>query len=321
MSTSRLYRRIAGTVIAVALAFASSAQAGSALQIDPNGATGGTTAITVGSLDWNVGSALLQNVSTSEVQIYNHAGLSGFNDPANTPIAGTGLNSAFEWTYSLGTLTSNLSLPGFGIFNFPTIAGGDNFFRIYYDPAKNAADLAGTGFNDGTLILEGTIQPDGVNNFLSNAFSTPSPLDDGGPGNPLDAHGVNQTPLISSINGNGGSNIIIGVTFFDPNFFLTPPTVIEIDFTSNNHLNFNNTDPSLLFFKGDGSSTPGATVASVGTCNGCPGETAPNVIVQVDGSSSFTSVKTPLPGSLALIGSGLGLLLLAGGGVLRRRLA
>ena len=310
--------------VALALAFASSAQAGSAIMIDPNG--DGVGALSVGSLDWNVGSALLQNVGvpigSPGVQIYGHAGLSGYNDPTNTPIGGTGLNTSFEWTYSLGTLAANFSIPILGIFNFPTIAGGDNFFRIYYDPAKNANDLAGTGFNDGTLILEGTIQPGGANNFLANAFNTPlDPSDDGGPGNPLDAHGTNNYPAISSINGNGGSSILIAVTFFDPNFFLTPPTVIEIDFTSNNHLNFNNTDPSALFFRGDGSSTPGATVASVGTCNGCPAETAPNVIVQVDGSSSFTSVQTPLPGSLAMIGSGLGLLLLAGGGVLRRRLS
>jgi len=296
------FGRLAATAV-VGLALASSAQASSVLTIDPDGA-GAQGAIQVGVLDWNVGNSLVQNIDQNPAlpptTTLAQSNLSSFNNASSVPIGGTGLNSTYEWTYVLGVQQTVQQALVFGSLatQLTTVAGGDNFFKIYYDPARNSSPLAGTGFADGTLILQGVIQPGGVANFT--AFAD---INKPGNTNALDQFGTNNYPGINSVTGVGGGTLDIRVTFFNPAFFPTSPNNIVLNFTTQQVLPYAQTDPSALFTNGSGAAVPG--VASVGTCNGCLEETAPNVMVQVDANTSFNA---PEPGSVALLGLGLGAL-------------
>ena len=96
---------------AIALAFCTSAAyASSVVSINPTG-SGATFA--VNALDWDVGNAISLGVgsqagltgalaSGTPFDTYAMAGLANFKDSANKVIGGTGLNSAFEWTFVTG---------------------------------------------------------------------------------------------------------------------------------------------------------------------------------------------------------------------------
>lgn len=315
------------------LAFAAPAQASVIVTIDPDG-PGPQGPIQVGVLDWNVSNSLIQNIASGTSQSYAQANLGNFDNPG--PISGTGLNTNYEWTYNLGFLNSvsqtcspNCTSPTSISRMSTSIAGGDNFFRIFFDPSKDSNPLAGTGYTNGTLILEGSVQSGGVNTFtaqnitgICSGVGCPGGI---APGQtiPLDNFGTNNYPDISSVTGTGGGEISIKVTFANPAFFLTNPVNLAIDFTTQNVLPFGQTDPSLQFTDGAGHPVNGATIASIGNCNGClgshagpvsannPPNTAPNLMLQGDANNSFFDVQqtVPEPSAVLLVGPGLGLLM------------
>lgn len=298
--------------IGLAMVFAPPAQAVSVtLAVDPDGPGGANGTVLTPGLDWAPGNALIQNIESGISQVYAHSTLSAFIAPA-PPVVG--LNSTFEWTYILGVNTAVTQGPFLGGPNIATqlvtVGGGDNFFNIYEQAPPNANQLAGTGFNDGTLVLSGTILPGGLNNFVTSSIGT-------GPVNPatgdcgaLDQFVANNYPGMDTVCGQGGGSLLIKVNFANPSFFPTGvPTDLAFNYTTQNNLPFTSVDPSALFDTlGGTATTPGATLTSIGSCNGCIGETAPNVMVQVDANSTFMAAE---PTSLMLLGSALGLVSLA----------
>lgn len=263
-----------------------------------------------------------------------HAKLDGILGAANQIVTPVGLiNGDYEITLALGFEEDIFNVqagPGGLGSNGDTAqflttgrtVGVPNFFEIWWDDNPNADDLAGTGFNDGTLILGGTIQADAPGTFSTN-FSTTNDEDqddDGNPDNPLDASGANDYPNIFSIDGIGGTDLDISVDFQNGQFF--PLNITEILLTllgTRNNLNFEQVDPSALFADTAGGGAPtlvGAGSVDIGAVNG----RGKDLLLETDAAQSFLAleVAVPEPATAGLAFMGTFSLL---GSLLRRRKA
>ena len=314
---------------AVSMACAASAMA---VTIDPDGA-GGDPPIQVGSLDWAPGTALITpvigtvaNPAVGNVfQTYALAALNAFQGLNGIGIGGLQLNGPtpatnYEWTYIAGFQEQVIATSGGGgtgsaVFN--TVAGGNNFFRIYYDPTPDALPVNGTGFGpdatdgDSILILAGTVLPfnpatlEGQTNFTANGVAAADP--------DLDNFGVDNYPNVDSISGTGGGKIAIQTTFANPAYFLGGvPAVFAVLFDTQLNLAFAQTDPASCVHNGAGlinavgPNTAAGLECAVNTVGAINGISGPNEVLMTDSSTSFTAQAIPEPASLALVGLALG---------------
>lgn len=291
-----------GIVIsACVLAFASSANAG--IVFDPDGSGTGPSFV-VDAFDILPGNLLSTNVVPAVVGdkfvSYYQAKL-GSLVQGNSPLLNTGLNVDFEITIVAGFEYEFIATgPNYSIYTnaaVPTV----NFLEVWYDPNINSNNLAGTGFNDGQLILTASMIAAGGSFF--GAYI----------GDDFDAYQSNDYPGIKSVSGAGGATIIATVDSFDPNFFLNaPPAILEFAFfNTSNIAPFRQVDPSQLFVSAPGGVAPDL-VPNIGTINGLNGL---DFQLQSDAVASFTVV--PEASSLTLYG--LGCLVLVVGNRLRRK--
>jgi hypothetical protein len=306
------------TILATGLALAfSAAQAGDIIRINPD-AGGPDPILNVGSLGWNTANAISLPVTGavapipvvgSIIQTYGQGTLANFNNGAGNPIGGISLNAAYEWTYVFGfeeVVTGVSIVGGFPSATFAIIPGGSNFFQVYFDPSRNSDNLAGTGFNDGTQILAGTVLPFGAPGSPSGSgLSDFTGSCTGAACGPLDRFGTNDYPGITSNSGAGSSFFAANVTFSNPSFFLTPPTLIQITNNTFQNQPFDAQNPSACFWNGSafiGGAGGGGCANMIGAINGVSG---PDAMFQTRASTSFVA-QAPEPGSLALLGLGLG---------------
>jgi hypothetical protein len=160
-----------------------------------------------------------------------------------------------------------------------------------------ANNLAGTGFNVGTLILAGKPSTSaanvGIYSLSTNAAGNPVTT-------PFDQFVSNHYPSVSTVAGSGSAMLSADVTYFNPAFFKTP--ISQISFNSSLVTPFAQVSPSALFTGLPGGGAPNIT-PNIGTVNGFNG---PDFQFQADANFSFTASAIPEPASI--IQASLGLL-------------
>jgi hypothetical protein len=292
--------------------------------------------IDVYSFDWNVGNALsVGSVPPADLPtspdvhpftLYFQAQLNSFNDSGGNPIQNTGLNTDYEVTIiaAFGEVATTFGGPTANFFFDPT--NTTNYGVMFYDTNVNADNLAGTGFHDGTSIMEGVvIDQDATGSVITGGNFTVD-LTAMGESNVVqfDQFNNDDYPGIGSQTGSGTTNAVIDV---DPNSvdgnFLSPsaPVLIMLELLTNssNVVPFLQQDPSQQFIDW---LTSMFVIPTFGDCTGAPtfpceanvfdlvnGSNMDGLDVdfqfQADANSAIRLQAIPEPGTIFLLGFGL----------------
>lgn len=304
---------------AVALALtAPAAWAASGVHFDPDGAGAAPTQLLL-QMDWGTGHVLYSGCfgttglgAASSCTIRAQGGIAS---GAGGGLVGPALPPGVAYTFELQTRATS-SDPDGGYDGIAPAKGGNtiafsstgvaadytaSFFRVYVDSvaAGDPNPLAGTGYGDGTLILEGRVNV--VDYSLTNTQAI-------GVQN-LDQAGANDYVGLNTRATGGTPTFTIDVTAINSLYFKDPLAAFllhlgpDANHTDNSGTPFKSVDPAKLVV-----GTP-FSVATVGVdktsdiyCGAkgvsCSGE------FQGDASTVFLVDAVPEPGMLALLGIG-----------------
>ena len=291
------------------------AGAAHAIAIDPDGAAL-APALDVKRLGWAPGNSLIAPVGSASIfthplgdvfQRYTHASLARFEDSKG---AGINISSPSPWTFIAGYREQVVSTVGNSVV-LDTIGGGDNFFRLYFDPTPNASSGNGTGYGpdatnpDAELALTGTIDASTGQTAISALKVRPGSLD---------TSGSDNYPEVDSIAAKGNGSIAVIIDHVDTAYFpegFNPG--LGLHFQTALDLPFSRTDPSSCFKNGANMLIGGAgpntlvgrecDVNTLGNINGIDGT---DLMLMTDSSSSVIEpAAMPEPASLTLVALGL----------------
>ena len=259
-----------------------------------------------------LGSALEQAGGTPTGMVYGHnsLGLGSFGIP------GAELTFEFELAV-LPSVTGTPNTIGEQL-SFTLDAQRASTFRLYFDSAANADMKTGSGYGDGTLIAQTSavsIQGTAAITNTTGGITT---------GNPENPGKIDDRRNIDTIGSNG--SLFLDLDFSHP----IPPGLPVGDFVDTNYI-VNDLTSALVDLSTDNSLTtpyPNNTWASdlvvgnalaVGSdgvnnfqCSATPGAGVCGFQAKMNTTFITDAVPTPEPGTLALIGLGLGLLGFAG---------
>jgi len=342
-------------IATLALTLGVTGGAHAAISFDPDGG-GPLGAMTIGGFDWSP-TGLLADQGNSAIldfqasggtcegtgidctfDLYTHARVIGFFADGGGALGNpAGLNTTFELTM-IGHFRERVTnvidvFNGDGIPDtvaFATVPGGTDFLEIYFDSSVDSLDVDGSGFNDGTLILNGTLA-----GASTGVFSVTSPFTPVVATVPLDGAAGNDYAGQLSVSGTGSNtNIPFDSLTQDFAFFLTQLEQFGITFAQiSQGLPYISVNPSDCYTgAAAGAGSVGDPVAAsgcavdhvnapmagqvlpaapgilpvVGAVNGLLVGGGTDFVAQTDFNSPLAGV--PEPGSLALLGLGLGAL-------------
>ena len=338
--TMKINRCLLALTCGITVGLGGVAQASDTILWRPEG-TG--SAVTIGSFDWAPGNTLSVGGTTAVTNFLLNEGDGGDRDItfttcfqahlATTDVGtppGLGIDGPFpadyEYTVVLGFRESVTAVDfptGKVATTFDFVAGQPNFFEIYYDELAlipdgtvNSNALAGIGYNDGTLVLAGTIVSAGSNFAIHVDDVTGIPtLSD------FDQFGANNYPGILSVEGNGDTDpstggttaLSVAVTFQNSAFFPASISIISLEFQTDQITPFLDVNPSALFWDGTTLFAP-----NIGSVNGLAeiDGGGPDFQFETDARNTFTATReVPEPATTSLLGLVLAAMILA---VMRR---
>ena len=294
-------RRFLGAIAITILSLAAHrADASTVISLDPDGPAGGawgnSPALQVSSIDFKPGNSLYKGIGSLTINgtpttvHYVQAEVNALNDALGNPytVPGLGVPGGFQLTMVMATPMS-ASISGLNTgYNFAPAGPGPNFFKMYYNPAPTADDLAGTGFNDGTNILTGAIT-DAFGGFTRTA----------GVNQLFDGFGADNYAGFQSVKVSGGGQYTVQVASSNAAFFdgSLPASVSFVMQNASDITPFAQQNPSHLFSDGNNPTV----MPSLGNENGLGSDFQ----TQADANASFEVVPEPssiLLGSLGMIG-------------------
>lgn len=313
-------------VIAATLLLCAQSTNASVFTFDPDGAGVVAPVNNANTFDWLPGNALSIG-STAAIgagggianpfQTLYQAKLGSVLNSASGIINLPGLNSAYEYTIvaSIPEFVSLVAGPVsvFGLASGASFAAFDTLGRVglipnyieIYTSAVNSSSLLGTGFNDGILVLSGSVTS-GTSNFIAADINGNGSFVEvfdqfGGP------TGTGAFPGYTTLEGTGSTSIAATVSYVNAAYFPGyTGTGLNLQFFNTSQVDpFQQQAPSLKFSVASGAAPIdiGANPANrtTGLVNGTPTGGGKDFQFQADGNSTLNITQVvPEPTSIAI---------------------
>lgn len=263
---------------------------GFAALVDLDG-VGGNSPYNVATLDTLPGNTYLEDLGDVDVlgidvptRITSWARLGQVLDSLSQVIAVPGLNTGFQITNVIEFDALATKAGGSVVYTLDQNAVDPGTFKLFWNGALTADDLAGTGFQDGTLIYEGEITV--ANGAFVKIGQSTSLLDAFGP----DDHSGILTHYFV-----GGGALTATTQYYHPDFFVGgAPGTIVFEWNTSLVAPFNQTNPSLTRL--------GLEPIMIGPING----KEPNLLLQSDANASLQGdrqqiIPEPMTASLSIM--------------------